>query len=537
MKKQDGIALIATLLIMAAILALGVGSLFLTGMNLKISENNRSHAVARYNAEAGIEAAILQISRDHAASTSSPKQLPAALILPTPPDTHVTYKPIGSGSTYTHYSSGGQRTTAQVVVVGTGPNNALYQSEVFIELGSGSKSSIPTPPPELLYGFASEGTCTVNKTATYIKTTMRCNTGFALNNLSTGQFQNCLQRAASGVCGATEVQATGDIPVFAGTKQASYTCAPSTFAGVCQASRPIKYDTPVTISANYRDRRDDAIAKALGLERYRSLTMQNTRELLTGSYYYATPSAKDRPSTSLPISISGSMSQVPYAGKCTKTFSSSVSYNNPQTAISAGFTPGSTICVNGDVTLPEGVDLVDMTVIVQGSINFNGGSVLTVKNSTLITRTGGINLNRALSFTDSTIYSQGDLNFNGKGQTGSTYGGNATLASAGSININGNSSATKCGTGEELCLGAAFIAEGDINVNSDADWYAASIAGGTFNYNKNTRLYGSVAAKKGITANQGIYVDNNLKIINKDLTSETWGGTGVELSPQIASRR
>lgn len=63
MKDSRGVALIASLLIMAAIMALGAGSMFLAQMNLKITENTRSNAVAKYHAEAGLDTAVALLKR------------------------------------------------------------------------------------------------------------------------------------------------------------------------------------------------------------------------------------------------------------------------------------------------------------------------------------------------------------------------------------------------------------------------------------------------------------------------------------------
>lgn len=55
MQRRAGFALTTSLLVMLVIAALGVGAVFLSNMNLRIAENTRTQAIARYNAESGMD--------------------------------------------------------------------------------------------------------------------------------------------------------------------------------------------------------------------------------------------------------------------------------------------------------------------------------------------------------------------------------------------------------------------------------------------------------------------------------------------------
>lgn len=64
MRTNHGIALITSLIVLFAVATLGVGATFLAQMNLRIAENTRSHVVARYHAETGLDTALVLLARE-----------------------------------------------------------------------------------------------------------------------------------------------------------------------------------------------------------------------------------------------------------------------------------------------------------------------------------------------------------------------------------------------------------------------------------------------------------------------------------------
>jgi len=65
MKHRDskrGIALVASLVILAALVTIGVGGMFLSQMNLGIAENTRASAIAANNANAGLDSIVVYLS-------------------------------------------------------------------------------------------------------------------------------------------------------------------------------------------------------------------------------------------------------------------------------------------------------------------------------------------------------------------------------------------------------------------------------------------------------------------------------------------
>lgn len=522
MKRQDGIALIASLLIMAAIMALGVGSLFLSTMNLRIAENSRAHALARYNAEAGLEAAMVQLKKDYKTSGKFPANFTNSAL---PTTMGIRYELAASG--YTTYAA---QTQARVVVLGTSSsetNSARYQTEAFL-----SSTSVAGAPSAERYGrgLVAEGSLNINGRATYTDALLHGNKGFTVNGQ--GTFQTCLERNAFGECVRFQAIADPDIPITAAQGE-NATCNFSSNLAVCSGGRPQKLVAKETVNVNYLDRRGDVIGKALKLERYRDANMQNVRDE-TQTYLYAAPSPTDteqaKPSTTSQIKISGALTSAPYTTSCAKTFNSGVSYNSTAEVAAAGFTSGNVICVSGGVTFPNGTNLTGVTVIADGPIQFNGNSSVTLDKTTLISRTGAVNINSSgLTLKSTTVFSNGDLNLNGQ-QT--VYEGDTTLASNGSINVNGSSKVTRNFQGN-ISIGLALIAQRDININGSSDWYATSVAGGNLTYNGSATLYGGVSAKGNITINGSFDVDSGLPISNSNLQDNSGGTTEM----QVESRR
>jgi hypothetical protein len=64
MRTNQGIALITSLIVLFVVATLGVGASFLAQMNLSIAENTRTHVVARYHSETGLDTALVILARE-----------------------------------------------------------------------------------------------------------------------------------------------------------------------------------------------------------------------------------------------------------------------------------------------------------------------------------------------------------------------------------------------------------------------------------------------------------------------------------------
>ncbi len=132
MKKNTGIALVSVLLVTFAIMIIGMGTLMLTNSNLMVSQNLVSHSIARTNAEAGIDAVLVALRAEVAATDRLPSSMPQPEVR-LPGGESVAYslvrEPVWDGN------------IALIEVQGIGPRNARYVSEAVVEFTSDGVSS------------------------------------------------------------------------------------------------------------------------------------------------------------------------------------------------------------------------------------------------------------------------------------------------------------------------------------------------------------------------------------------------------------
>lgn len=123
---RAGIALVTVLMALAAILMLGVGTMVLTNANLMVAQNLAGSAVARANAEAGIDATMAAMRAAFEADGTLPVGITAA---PT--------SELPSGTLDYAFAEAPRWHDQQVVirVVGYGPRNAEYVSEARLSFG------------------------------------------------------------------------------------------------------------------------------------------------------------------------------------------------------------------------------------------------------------------------------------------------------------------------------------------------------------------------------------------------------------------
>ena len=485
MKKQDGIALIATLLIMAAIMALGVGTLFLSTMNLKIAENSRTHAVARYNAEAGMEAALAQLKIDYKAVT--PNQFkdstysasnPTGFRLPSSSsDTTVTYQLF----TYTPYpTTGTPKTQARVVIIGTGPNNARYQTEALFGTSSSSGSSSSTPGnPNFPPGIVGEGVTTIKGNHKVYNARIHGNKGFALDGNGEGYY-NCTE---NGVC----TSLTGpDIPVSAARKEAT-----DTYTYTCKSNNNLCDSSTQPKSFYLKD-----------------------RVMIAAPPYVARRNAvfgTTSTTTTTETSLSG----------CTHTVSS----------LGSSYPAGSKVCVTRDVTLSNNRTYSNINIIVKGkltieaNVTFNNTNVLST-NDLLIK--GNATMNTSRLFSDKNVTLEGNV----------PYTGASTIAAGRNMNIKGNieHSATN-DIGMALIAVGNFTAEGNIEGRQTELVNVAAWVGGTATVKGNTKIRGGVAAKGNILIEGNVAVDGRGTFINGDLAGVDASQPAQAMEVTVFSRR
>ena len=482
MKKRDGIALIASLLIMAAIMTLGVGSLFLTNMNLRIAENNRTQAVAQYNAEAGLEAAIVKLKKDYEAGT--PKQFPATLSVPTSPG--ISYKNVS----YTPYTTGGMRTQARAVMVGTGPNNARYQTEALLAAVAPTSS---TPPSWT--GLVSENVVDANGGPTLTDARLHGNGGYEIAGNTT--FQTCK--------GATcEELKVSDSPVTAAPGMSAYECKSNGGKSeLCFGGKPAKYsDKPVAIG--------DVGQKYLDLRNGTATNPSKFGVKSTDTLASATP-------------LSG----------CTYTLYSTTAKKGKRTVVSpaklaSSYSSGSTVCVNGDADVPSGATYSNIKIIVKGDTTASGSA--TFDNTNLLSMDvldlGG-NVTMAAG---SRLFADAEVNFGGS----IAYSGTATIASGGNMNF--TSKAKEIYNTQSNEVGLAVISVGDFDAQGGLkgkgnDFVNAAVqVGGEVNISGGAKVRGGISAKGRLNLKGHSDIYGDAVLTNTDLSS-------TELEVAAVSRR
>src|SRR5690606_38601251 len=106
------------------------------------------------------------------------------------------------------------------------------------------------------YGISTEGEFSGNGSGSFVSAGIHANEGFSLNGSQ--EFRACTHRNASGVCTHTEAVGGGFVPI-SGSPGASCSVNPSQPA-ICQNKKPVHLTDPVTITPNYEERRDAAMA-------------------------------------------------------------------------------------------------------------------------------------------------------------------------------------------------------------------------------------------------------------------------------------
>ena len=133
MQRRAGFALTTSLLVMLVIAALGVGAVFLSNMNLRIAENTRTQAIARYNAESGMDQMYTILAASVLDETSAVLPLTQAEV-----ETLIAaWDTIDGWQLVRYRHSPGTGTNgadqAEIRVRGTAPRNAQHVVDAFVE--------------------------------------------------------------------------------------------------------------------------------------------------------------------------------------------------------------------------------------------------------------------------------------------------------------------------------------------------------------------------------------------------------------------
>lgn len=476
MRRNDGIVIVASLIVMMVVLAIAVGMLFLTQTNLKITENARGKAQAQAKADSGTDAMLVAIEHYFDAHDGV---MPTYNSQTKTFNTGFTKPTITAGTDNNNYTVdffGARGANYVLEVSGSTPNGATHKSEVLFE----GNATPGEPEPVYASGLVSEGTITLTGTSNFVSAGLHGNAGYSFTAFSNTTWKECVTRnATTGRCDVTRDINVNSLPVSAAANRTSWTCFPDNSA-VCTNQKPNRLTDPITITPNYLGRRDAAI----------TASSHGTR---TSSVFGINCDTIYNASNRVPTLTASNLS-------------------------SKGFTSGSTVCIeSGTLSLPSAT-ITGVKIISKEQINI--ASNTTLVSSMLVSTTGSVagspNNNIKVTIRNSRIYSQGAISFNGQQ---CSFEGTTTIASATSILVNGSSKITSINGQPKI--GVGFVSEGPIEIKGSSDWFAVSIAGGTFNYRGTSVLHGSVASKGPISVSGGIDIDSGMALNNDDFLETT----------------
>lgn len=158
-KSQKGFALVASLVMLVVLSAMGLGAMFLTHMNLRITENSRTGTMARYNAEAGLDTAFVLLSNAFMQDLELPASR-AEFLTTFPYFNSSQYQLTNDG--YTVFADGSVR----LRVIGYGPNNARHTAEALVQP---QVEPVESPGGYTLFGegFVAKDSITLNGNGSY----------------------------------------------------------------------------------------------------------------------------------------------------------------------------------------------------------------------------------------------------------------------------------------------------------------------------------------------------------------------------------
>lgn len=232
MNRQSGIALVTSLFILVAVTMVGLGSIFLTQTNLRVAENIRTNAIARNNANSGLEASYLLLESYHTTHGTFPTSSSAFTL------------PSGSGYALNAYRFD-NADQVMVQIKGTTTRGAEHVVEGLFSLYQAPEEI----PPAYYTGLVSEGEVRVGSNASiYVDAGVHGNSGFEL----AGDWYECTARDSSGNCTSTAL-IVNDPPITM-----------SDLNGTCKLNgvwcSPIDYlGTPLAVNSQYATRRNEAM--------------------------------------------------------------------------------------------------------------------------------------------------------------------------------------------------------------------------------------------------------------------------------------
>jgi hypothetical protein len=460
---QRGFALITALLLLVVVSALGFGSLFMSQSSLQVIENAHTKAIARSNAEAGLDAAMLVIGKAAAGGAfPSPSSLAAEPITVLTP----------SGSTAVTISrftiDAADASRARLAVTATGPRGARHTAEALLGAGGGVA---PRVDPMFYRGLVATGVVkNSGGIAPIIAAEIHGDRGYSLE----ADFRNCTIRdTTTGLCTSSELIAE-NFPLTAANGMASYSCKVKSNVGIvdpCFGGTPMNRVAPIALTAPpYAQIRNSA--------------MFNGRPI--GDY-------------------------LANSSLCTHT---TVPLVPPENSV---------ICATGEVDLSSRPISGNVLILTSGKIKSGGGSNL--RGVTLVTTGNEITMSGGNALDDVRFFAQTKLTLSG-GSTvvggSSTLASAGSVTMSG-----GTSALTPYVEGGKTAVGIAIIGGGGITLSGGSVFYGTIWGGSGVTLSGGTNIFGGIATVGDITLTGGAFVDSNVNVMNADLPQVVGSGLQV----------
>ena len=508
MISRQGVALISSLIALVVIMALGVGAIFLTQVNLNISSNTNLQTQVKFQTESAVDATLIALDTFVEENQELPTDA-ADFALPT---LSVKGQQIALNASAPTVLGNSNSSEAAFRLSTQGPRNAAHETSVLVEIQTGNAATDGPPPErrlEIHNGIASEGTFTINGSSKFINTGLHGNRGYTMNGVNNHEYAVCVERRSNGKCRVeaplhedeepvcTERRRNGtcrtylasnsaeNLPVYAAAGEPRWTCNPSNKQTHCEGGRPVNLRPGITVEVDYEGLYARALADADVGEG--NGVWSPTHEIYCDVVINGWP----------PIN--------------------SVNDLYTQNILVREGSPGAgeerTVCLQNGINFPAETNLNNVRLLAGNDVNFNGNNAL-IENSTIMSKRGSVNP-RSTTIKDSGVYSRNGINLNGS----SVIEGKTTLASAGSVTLNGRTEVARTADGD-LAVGLVVVSKQNISVNGSSDLVGYLVAEGSVHFNGRANLSGGVASKRDVTINGGIEIDSGLPLINTVLEEE-----------------
>ena len=550
--KEQGIALTVMLVVLMFAATLTFGTLFLTQNNLKVAENIRNHAIAKYNAEAGIEVSHIMLGETWKETG----------IMPTT-DTVEAMVPLAVSASETEFSYyldpevfNSTSNNVYLAIIGKSGPDASYQSEMLANAIAASTGQTRLLPA-YTHGILSKEHVTMNQLQGTDMTSagVHGNQGFILHGHLDG-IVDCVEYFDDGKC-KTTAEPDDKSKYFTGAfEQSSYECREPNGEDLCHMSKPrnlvIDPFNPWTADGNIKNPQPALInsraSLLLGLIQKEVISARELKNLgyLSDSVDLDNVTLSDLADTNrdgvfnyddsygpvdAPIDLTLAVAKI-CTGYGINYYDGAVPIHRSRDLFGAGFRSGKTICVGkaSGIQFPRNSDLSDMTIInLNGELRALAGT--TLENTTLVNldASQSLILNEATG-SDTLIYAKGNLVIDKT----SEMGGETTLLTSNDFKFSGQAHLTE--TDEGPAVGVSAIAEGNLTYDKDTTLHGIYLTRGQMTISQNADIKGSLVADKEIIFQKSITaIDSSLPVINGTLAVSE--GEYIEAGFKVMGRR